>query len=177
MNARNHHGFPVNLDSLTKAATTDTAAVVSFAAAMASKLYRAQQKGRSGWDDPARCTTESLQRALQEHVAKGDPVDVANYAMMLFARGAGTAIPDSLNVLALENMQMRQALRAVLDEVSPGCTPISIDSSLPRSVIDQVSRAAGMSLTELREFIDGVPMRSCIDDQAMRATMITVGGL
>jgi hypothetical protein len=139
MNARSNYGFPIDL---THDVSTDTAAVVSFAAAMASKLHHAAQKGRSGWDNPAKCPIESLQRGLHEQVVKGDPVDVANYAMMLHSRGAGTALPNAFNVLFLENMQMRQALQAVLDEVAPGCTPICIDSSLPRALIDQVQRAA-----------------------------------
>lgn len=167
MNARNQYGFPANLP---EAATNDTAAVVSFAAAMASKLYRAQQLGRAGWDDPTRCTIESLQRALLESVAKGDPVDVANYAMMLFARGAGTAIPDMVNLLSIENLLMRQALWAVLDEVSPGSTPISIDSSLPRSLIEQVSCATTINR---RAAIEAMPGR--IDDQA-RLAILSVGG-
>lgn len=142
MNARNNNGFLLNIP---QAASADTTAVVDFAAAMASKLHRAATMGRAGWNDPALCSIESLQRALHEHIVKGDPVDVGNYAMMLHARGAGTALPNVFGVLFAENMAMRQALRAVLDEVSPGSTPISIDSSLPRSVIDQVARAAAYS--------------------------------
>jgi hypothetical protein len=119
---------------------------MDFAAAMATKMHQAAMKGHSGWDDQELCTTEALQVLLREAVAKGDPVDVANYAMMLHARGAGTAMPDAFNVLFLENMSMRDALRAVLDEVSPGCTPISIDSSLPRSLIDMVRRATDQGI-------------------------------
>ena len=130
------------LDAFTRAAHADAAAIMEFAAAMATKMHQAAMKGHFGWENPDLCTTESLQRALQEHVVKGDPVDVANYAMMLHARGAGTAIPGPRTAMILENIQMRAALRAVLDEVSPGCTPIALDSSLPRSLIDLVDRAA-----------------------------------
>lgn len=130
------------LDAFTRAAHSDAAAIMEFAAAMASKMHQAAMKGHAGWDNPVLCSTESLQRALQEAVIKGDPVDVANYAMMLHSRGAGTAIPSVRAAIILENIQMRAALRAVLDEVSPGCTPISIDSSLPRSLIDLADRTA-----------------------------------
>lgn len=130
------------LEAFTRAARVDAAVIMEFAAAMASKMHQAAMKGHAGWENPVLCTTESLQRALQEAVVKGDPVDVANYAMMLHARGAGTSIPGPRTVAILENIQMLAALRAVLDEVSPGSTPISLDSSLPRSLIDQVDRAA-----------------------------------
>jgi hypothetical protein len=129
-------------DAFTRAAHADAAAIMEFAAAMASKMHQAAMKGHFGWENPDLCTTESLQRALQEHVVKGDPVDVANYAMMLHARGAGSASASLQTNMLLDNLMMRAALRAVLDEVSPGCTPISIDSSLPRSLIDLVDRAA-----------------------------------
>lgn len=36
-----------------------------------------------GWDDQETCTAAFQQRPLVEHVDKGDPVDVANSAMML----------------------------------------------------------------------------------------------
>lgn len=91
-------------------------------------------KGHAGWDDPERGTAALLQLELLQ--------TVANYAMMLHARGERCSMPDAFNVLFLENMAMRDALRAVLDEVSPGCTPISINSSLPAGLIAIVSSAA-----------------------------------
>lgn len=37
---------------------------------------------------PGECTQEHLADLLVKHVAKGDPVDVANFCMMLHQRGA-----------------------------------------------------------------------------------------
>lgn len=130
------------IEKFISAAHTDAAAVVKFASAMAIKMHKAAMMGHAGWNNQALCTTQALQIALREAVAKGDPVDVANYAMMLHERGASTSMPSAFNVLFLENMKMREALRAVLDEVAPGCTPISIDSHLPQSLIVQVRSAA-----------------------------------
>jgi hypothetical protein len=65
----------------------DDVAVDKFAAAMRSKLARKRAAGRGGWDDPQQCTVEMLARMLVEHVIKGDPTDVGNFAMMLFNRG------------------------------------------------------------------------------------------
>lgn len=55
--------------------------------AMLGKLARsrAKQAGRPFWHE-AGCSNEDLSRALREHVEKGDPVDVANFCLMLFAR-------------------------------------------------------------------------------------------
>lgn len=67
----------------------DDAAVDRFAAAMKSKLAEKRRQGKSGWDDP-RCPTEYLAALLHEHVVKGDPLDVGNFAMMLWCRGGST---------------------------------------------------------------------------------------
>ena len=75
---------------LTKALHGDDLAVDRFAAAMKAKLAASRARGRSGWDDPQECTVEMLARMLVDHLPKGDPVDVANFAMMLHQRCAGT---------------------------------------------------------------------------------------
>jgi len=68
----------------------DDAAVDRFAAAMKAKLAEKRAEGRGGWDDPAQCSTGFLARLLREHVEKGDPLDVGNFAMMLWNRGGAT---------------------------------------------------------------------------------------
>lgn len=80
----------------------DDLAVDRFAVAMKEKLALARAKGRGGWNDPAQCSVERLATMLVEHIAKGDPVDVANFAMMLHQRGAG------LEVLAQQSLQQEQ---------------------------------------------------------------------
>lgn len=64
----------------------DDEAVDRFAAAMQAKMASARAKGKEGWDDPARCSTTQLHALLCEGAAAFDWVDVANYAMMLWAR-------------------------------------------------------------------------------------------
>lgn len=72
----------------------DNLAVDRFAEKMRAKMARSREvKGRSGWDDPDRCSLVDLRNELYAHLAKGDPVDVANFCMMLDARGVGTAWP------------------------------------------------------------------------------------
>lgn len=66
----------------------DDLAVDAFAAAMKDKLAKAREKGRGGWQT---CPPEELSRMLREHVEKGDPRDVANFAMFLWSLGQGIA--------------------------------------------------------------------------------------
>ena len=58
----------------------DDRAVDAFAVAMKAKMAVSRAKGRSGWQT---CPASVLWQILREHVEKGDPVDVANLAMMI----------------------------------------------------------------------------------------------
>jgi hypothetical protein len=69
----------------------DDAAVDRFAAALKAKMSKQRAKGYGGWEE---CPVEHLQEMLFAHIPKGDPVDVGNFAMMLFARGERTAYED-----------------------------------------------------------------------------------
>lgn len=65
----------------------DDRAVDQFAIRMKAKLAQARADGRGGWDDPARCSVEKLVKLMLNHVHRGDPVDIANFCMMLSLRG------------------------------------------------------------------------------------------
>lgn len=64
----------------------DDFAVDKFANAMKIKLAKKRDEGRAGWEDPAQCGIRFLWQLLHEHVAKGDPVDIGNLAMMIWNR-------------------------------------------------------------------------------------------
>lgn len=66
----------------------DNGMVNTLACEMKTKLARARQKGRGGWESPAECSVIDLHRMLLEHACKPnmDFVDVANFAGMLQAR-------------------------------------------------------------------------------------------
>jgi len=64
----------------------DNVGLARFASAMKAKLSRKRLEGRRGWNDPTECTVDWLWRLLCEHVDKGDPVDIANLAMMIWNR-------------------------------------------------------------------------------------------
>lgn len=66
----------------------DDGAVDRFASAMHAKMAQARAKGKEGWDDPERITGDGLFSALMVALQNDELVDVANYAMMLWARGA-----------------------------------------------------------------------------------------
>lgn len=66
----------------------DDFAVDRFALCMKFKLKHAREhKGRGGWADRGQVSAKTLSEMLQAHVAKGDPVDVANFCMFLHQRG------------------------------------------------------------------------------------------
>lgn len=64
-----------------------------FADECRAKLYGKMQQGRVGWDDPAWPIAE-IKDALIEHIEKGDPVDVANFAMFWWNRMQEGAADD-----------------------------------------------------------------------------------
>lgn len=64
----------------------DDLAVDRFALALKTKLAKKRDEGRGGWDRKDECTGQYLSHLLREHVEKGDPVDVGNFAMMLHQR-------------------------------------------------------------------------------------------
>lgn len=84
--------FPSNLEAWAHdedhyVAHPDDRAVDQFAARMRAKLAQARLDGNGGWDDPEQCSVEKLAKRLLHHVATGDPVDIANFCMMLSLRG------------------------------------------------------------------------------------------
>jgi hypothetical protein len=78
----------------------DDVGVERFAKAMSTKLAKKRDEGRSGWNrepytvQPDRgdrvgrfgCTVSDLREMLREHFATGDPVDIANFCMMIWNR-------------------------------------------------------------------------------------------
>lgn len=69
----------------------DDVAVDAFADAMKQKLAEARAKGRGGWQNEVECPHQRLSDMLRDHVAKGDPRDVANFACFLWNRGESIA--------------------------------------------------------------------------------------
>jgi hypothetical protein len=96
MTSPNHPEGSSNM--VEREAHSDDQAVDRFAAKMKGKLAHAREKGRSGWDNPDQCGPSFLLPMLHDHIAKGDPVDVANYAMMLDHYNASTALSRTTSV-------------------------------------------------------------------------------
>lgn len=64
----------------------DDNAVDKFANQMKAKLALKRSEGRGGWENKDTCSQLFLSLLLHDHVLKGDPLDVANIAMMLHSR-------------------------------------------------------------------------------------------
>ena len=71
-------------------ASFDDYAIDAFAEKMKVKMRLSAEKGKRGWNNPTECSPDYLRELLTEHVGKGDPVDVANFCMMLNFYGEGT---------------------------------------------------------------------------------------
>lgn len=68
----------------------DMNGVAKLGEAMRYRLQEKNRQGRFGWYDPTVISTSALAGMLRLSVEKGDPVDVANYAMMLYNRDGRT---------------------------------------------------------------------------------------
>ena len=71
-------------------AAADTIGVRRFAKAMQEKLSQKRAEGRGGWNrEPGGgygTGIPRLHRMMLAHVDKGDPVDIANFCMMIWNR-------------------------------------------------------------------------------------------
>ena len=71
-------------------AEADSIGVRRFAKAMAVKLTDKRAEGRGGWHRPPSngygTGIARLRRMMLAHIEKGDPVDIANFCMMIWNR-------------------------------------------------------------------------------------------
>jgi len=84
----------------------DDIAVDRFAEAMKQKLAKQRQKGYGGWNDKDLCPDGRLQKYLGACLGKGDPVDIGNFAMMIWNRGESVTdagVPDADYIRALQD--------------------------------------------------------------------------
>lgn len=66
----------------------DDVGVIQFSLAMRDKMEQCRtSKGRWGWENKSYCEQQKLSDMLHDCVEKGDPIDVANFCMMLHQRG------------------------------------------------------------------------------------------
>ena len=71
---------------------SDYIAIDRFAKAMKEKMAKKRKEGRGGWQT---CNSETLSKMLVDHISKGDPVDIGNFAMMLFCNGQSVTATES----------------------------------------------------------------------------------
>ncbi|NTF87537.1 hypothetical protein G6L46_10415 [Agrobacterium rhizogenes] len=162
------------------AAHSDDLAVDSFYSAMKGKLAKKRDEGRSGWDDPDQCSVEFLSKLLREHVAKGDPVDVANFAMMIHQRGeriSGTSVQEPVAgraedvTDAIVAAAMLDAWNDICDDT--GCHPLDIQqlgqkniafssnhwaSAVAMGIRSALSTSQSNPAPEIAEDIDACPI-------------------
>ena len=103
------------------AAVFDDHAVDLFAKAMKDKLAIKRQQGFGGWHDISRTSSARLADLLMAAVAKGDPIDVANFAMMLFCRNESHTALKSSCAKFIGGGDETHRLSFVLRHGLPGC--------------------------------------------------------
>jgi hypothetical protein len=90
----------------------DEEAVDNFAEKMKEKLSKKRKEGKFDWQT---ASEEHLNQLLSEHIKKGDPVDVANFAMMISENGF--KVTESFYVpTSLSEQELRDRLSRALNK-------------------------------------------------------------
>lgn len=96
----NRSTTPIDIRDIGHDAEADAVGVDRFRTAMSNKLAKKRDEGRGGWNrepytvQPDRgdavwrggCSIAHLKRLMRAHLKKGDMVDIANFAMMIWNR-------------------------------------------------------------------------------------------
>lgn len=97
--------------------------VQQFAEAMKAKMHEKAMEGYGGWEQ---ADVGFLAKLLVDHIPKGDPVDIANFAMMLFHREGGAealrraSVPPNDRLRELEEHIERMACWREASDVLSG---------------------------------------------------------
>lgn len=125
----------------------DDAAVARFASVMKAKLAKKRAEGRSGWNDRDQCPAERLSSMLRAHVAKGDPVDVGNFAMMLWNRDERISELDQAGFDLVAHLQRQREFSE--RTFGPGRRTEGVSDHI-RKELAEIAQAPG----DLEEWVD-----------------------
>lgn len=139
----------------------DDIAVDKFAKAMKEKLAKARERGRSGWED---MTSDELSDMLREHVAKGDPIDVANFCMFLWS------LKSSIRVSVNPIFRPGSLLTLNQDEY-PGLGKLWIQLRSKENPDVIVARVYGDSLEEIQQRIKMLNYSYAVSNQNLKETL------
>jgi len=136
----------------------DDVAVFRFVSHMRDKLAKMREQGRDGWQNKDAITTSTLSSMLRHCVEKGDPVDVANLAMMLQQRGetiahdAPVMISTPLGLLPCNSTGMRRLI-----DVMAACGRFVRLTREAFEAGDGFNVTATRTLARIREAFDALP--------------------
>jgi hypothetical protein len=156
----------------------DTATVFLFAQAMKRKLEEARACGHSGWDDKSDCSQAFLSKKLRRNVEKGDAVDVANFAMFLWARGEAilplqTALPPLIEkpLLADRTAIRQKGPELVTDRDDPRLSRTIDEEKVPQReaylVLSVEERSKGYVRPVRLEYLHSDPELGCGAETSM----------
>lgn len=130
----------------------DNQTIEQFGCALRGKLREARAKGRSGWHDKFLCSQQTLSDMLRAHVDKGDPRDVAAFAMFLWARSenivpAAEAEPAAFIIRSARNPKERGMVIAA-DQVGSYLRPALTQQPLYAQLAQAQEDARGEALSD-----------------------------
>ena len=128
------------------AADYDDMKVDEFANAMKAKMAKKRDEGRGGWDDPAQCSIEHLANLLISHIEKGDPVDIANFCMMLFHRKGSNAVQQAACDHYAPKLTEKEAIDKAFKAANPLIAVIA-DSGLPPKRLEMPQEELSLALS------------------------------
>jgi hypothetical protein len=139
----------------------DDIAVESFASHMKQKLAAKRLDGRHGWDNKdvlhGGISGEELSLMLRRHVEKGDPIDVANFCMMLYHRNeqiAGINQSTEESVMAeaqVEDLRVEKLIEDIVTELVNARTKFPGENVTFAALIEEVGELATATFGETRE--------------------------
>lgn len=111
---------------------SDDIAIDKFATAMKEKMkFGREVRNRGGWEE---CSEYNLATMMIDHAYKGDPVDVANFAMMIWSNGhkttRATVTPSEIGITITEqNQTITQSDKCKACNGNDGDVPCAYPSS------------------------------------------------
>ena len=160
-----HESSPVKGELAIDERHQDDRFVDAFAYVMKWRMEECSEKGKSGWDDPDACTPDYLAALLMAAVKEGNPIDIANYCMMIYSRAelgnfsAQQLIHDhsSMNVAAEAQQKINSDTLMKVQSILGMSTTVWADPNSVAEAVSDLKFKANVNMSE------GTPLRQARD--------------
>lgn len=127
-------------------AEANNIAVAALSAAMLQKLNTSFKAGRAGWNRRSECPVLRLITLFNRAVAHGDVVDIANYSMMLFARGVRNLHQLQLEAERLHLSHQITELAEIEERLRSIRNDVNVDPTTASYLSEQIDSLSGIQL-------------------------------